>query len=266
MNWQDLCDIVVAYIKEHKLYALCLGIFILVAWIVFLNTAKYGKQSQTAHNVAKTAQNVNVQGSPDISDNAPSLSALEKFKTDEIVVDLSGAVKKPGVYKLTKGSRLNDLLREGGGLLPNASYEWLAKKLNLAYQIKDSEKFYIPFEWDFNQCLSADLSTLVLPEERTAAVVQDFIPTVNSTANAAAPAKTTNTVSSTTATATPSATSTKINVNTAALSQLDMLPGIGTTYAQKIVTNRPYTDLSDFVVKTKLPKSTLDKIKDLVEF
>lgn len=69
--------------------------------------------------------------------------ALERenveFKKDEeavitkISVDVKGAVKKPGVYELDFGSRVNDAIKAAGGLKSNAS----TKYLNLSKKISD---------------------------------------------------------------------------------------------------------------------------------
>jgi hypothetical protein len=53
-------------------------------------------------------------------------------------------------------------------------------------------------------------------------------------------------------------------LNTASKEELDALPGIGDTYAQKIIEGRPYTSKSDLVKKGVLPSSAYDKIKDEV--
>ena len=61
----------------------------------------------------------------------------------------------------------------------------------------------------------------------------------------------------------------KININTATLAQLDALPGIGATYAQRIVDyrakNGPFQKVSDLADMKLIPQSTLDKIKDLID-
>lgn len=53
-----------------------------------------------------------------------------------------------------------------------------------------------------------------------------------------------------------------ININSADISQLDSLPGVGQITAQKIVEGRPYTQVEDLVTKKVVSKSVFDKIKD----
>lgn len=62
----------------------------------------------------------------------------------QIVVDVAGAVEKPGVYKLPSGSRIGDALVMAGGLSASADREWVAKSINLAEIVKDGGKIYIP--------------------------------------------------------------------------------------------------------------------------
>ncbi len=59
-------------------------------------------------------------------------------------VDIEGAVLKPGVYELTPGSRISDLLIKAGGLTAEADREWVSKNLNLAAKLTDGGKVYIP--------------------------------------------------------------------------------------------------------------------------
>ena len=49
--------------------------------------------------------------------------------------------------------------------------------------------------------------------------------------------------------ATAPATGDKLDINTATKDQLEALPGIGSTYSQKIVDNRPYKTKTDLVNK-----------------
>jgi competence protein ComEA len=55
-----------------------------------------------------------------------------------------------------------------------------------------------------------------------------------------------------------------LDINSATTDQLDSLPGIGSSYAKKIVDGRPYKMKSDLVRKKIIPQSTYDKIKDLI--
>lgn len=62
----------------------------------------------------------------------------------EVVVDVAGAVGKPGVYQLPAGARIGDALVACGGLSAEADREWVAVTLNLAQEVKDGQKVYIP--------------------------------------------------------------------------------------------------------------------------
>jgi competence protein ComEA len=62
----------------------------------------------------------------------------------EIVIDVAGAVLNPGVYKLPSGSRIGDVIVLAGGLSAEADREWVAQTLNLAQEVKDASKIYIP--------------------------------------------------------------------------------------------------------------------------
>jgi len=75
---------------------------------------------------------------------------IEVLPTEEekttIFIDLGGAVEKPGLYELPVDSRINDLLARAGGLAAEADREWVEKNLNLAQELSDGVKIYIPSE------------------------------------------------------------------------------------------------------------------------
>ena len=62
----------------------------------------------------------------------------------EIVVEIAGEVEKPGVYKLPKNSRVEELLIASGGISEGADRDWMEKSLNRAARLSDGQKIYIP--------------------------------------------------------------------------------------------------------------------------
>lgn len=56
-----------------------------------------------------------------------------------IVVDIKGAVNKPGVYQVAKDARVQDLIHLAGGVNQTADM----KQINLAAKLKDEESIYI---------------------------------------------------------------------------------------------------------------------------
>lgn len=57
----------------------------------------------------------------------------------------------------------------------------------------------------------------------------------------------------------------KVDINHASEQELEALPGIGKTYAKKIIEGRPYKKKSD-LVKIGVPKKTVDNLKGLIKF
>lgn len=55
-----------------------------------------------------------------------------------------------------------------------------------------------------------------------------------------------------------------VNINTASVSQLDNLPGIGEVTANKIIGGRPYQSISQLIEKHIVSQSVYQKIKDRI--
>jgi len=53
-----------------------------------------------------------------------------------------------------------------------------------------------------------------------------------------------------------------VDINTANAGALQAVPGIGPTYAKKIIEGRPYTSKADLWRKKILPKGVYDNVKD----
>lgn len=73
---------------------------------------------------------------------SPSIEILNPTK--EAVVDIQGAVNKPGVYTMPPNARVQDLLDASGGFAVGADTKWIESNLNRAKKLMDGEKIYIP--------------------------------------------------------------------------------------------------------------------------
>lgn len=82
----------------------------------------------------------------DITFDFPSQENTKATQSAMLVVDIEGAVEKPGVYEMPQNARVNDLLIISGGLLEEADKEWVEKHINLSAKLTDSFKLYIPKE------------------------------------------------------------------------------------------------------------------------
>jgi len=66
----------------------------------------------------------------------------------KIFVDIEGAVIKQGVYELSEGSRIKDVLIMAGGFTDKADRDFSEKNINMAELLKDGQKIYIPYTQD----------------------------------------------------------------------------------------------------------------------
>ncbi len=62
----------------------------------------------------------------------------------KLVVDVAGAVEEPGVYEVMMGARVREVLVVAGGMSAEADREWVGKEMNLASEVRDGMKVYIP--------------------------------------------------------------------------------------------------------------------------
>ncbi|OGM19498.1 hypothetical protein A2686_01875 [Candidatus Woesebacteria bacterium RIFCSPHIGHO2_01_FULL_38_10] len=145
----------------------------------------------------------------------------------ELIVEISGAVENPGVYKLGNLSRVEDLLIAAGGLSAEADRVWVEKMINRAGKLTDGQKIYIPEHSDSASANFTSGSEAILGGGSQEA-------------------------------------GELININSASQKQLESLPGIGPVYAQNIIEQRPYSSVEELLSKGILKKYVYEKIKDKV--
>lgn len=75
---------------------------------------------------------------------APDASAVAGAVDPELVVDVQGAVARPGVHRLPAGSRVGDAIAAAGGYSAQVDIAAAAERLNLAERLTDGAKIRVP--------------------------------------------------------------------------------------------------------------------------
>ncbi len=139
-----------------------------------------------------------------------------------IIVYVTGAVPRPGVYALPKDARIQDAISAAGGFLAEAD----KSQINLAALLEDGQKLDIPYIEGASPIIGTPLPVIVTQ------------------------------------------TTELININTASVDELDSLPGIGPTTAQKIVDyreqNGPFVNTEDIINVPGIGPGTYERIKNLI--
>ena len=205
----DFEEKILPFLKEH--------IVALILCLIGIVCVGYGIISQKQ----SSANDTQFQSFASVSPKKIAVSPTIK----QITVDVEGAVKKPGVYALSADSRIQDALLAAGGMSSSADKKTVAQTLNLAAQLTDGAKLYIP-------------------------VVGEQMVTSGESSNTTTDVKGSSTG--------------LVNINQASEEGLDALPGIGPVTAQKIIANRPYQSVQGLLDKKVVGQSEFEKIKEMV--
>lgn len=116
------------------------AIILIIIFIFTVSNFKL-KTHQKPYNEGELFQSDEIQESEIITSNEQNYKVEnELYKNSEIMVDICGAVKNPGVVTLVEGDRIIDAVNKAGGLTDKAD----RKRINLAKKIYDGEKIIIP--------------------------------------------------------------------------------------------------------------------------
>ncbi|MBT9283646.1 MAG: ComEA family DNA-binding protein, partial [Hydrogenibacillus schlegelii] len=157
----------------------------------------------------------------------PDASSGRAEAGPEIVVDVKGAVARPGVYRLPAGARVFEALEAAGGLLPEADVD----RVNRAAVLADAAVVYVPKKGEAAE--AGGSSPVGSP--------------AGSDAGSGAAGGTA-----------------KVNLNTADAALLQTLPGIGPTRAQAIIAYReehgPFRDVTELKNVSGIGPKTLEQL------
>jgi len=167
------------------------------------------------------------------------------IKNDEIeefiYVDVKGSVKKPGVYKLKKDSRVIDAVEASGGIDKDANTRFI----NLSKQLKDGDVVVVYSSSEIEKARKENIVYIETPcvceEVKNDACYKQDDEEVSSN---------------------------KININTASIEELKTLNGIGEAKAKSIIDyrniNGTFKSIEDLKKVTGISESLFEKIKDSI--
>lgn len=164
---------------------------------------------------------------------APTAAPKPSPTAQLLRVDVTGAVRAPGVYTLFPDSIVADAIAAAGGANPDAALDLV----NKAVPLQDGMQIRVPSIQAAGAPLLSNVVVLATAPEPVAAAV------------------------------TPEVTvglARIININTATLEELDTLPGIGPALAQRIVAGRPYGKTDDLLRVDGIGAATFNKLKDQI--
>jgi competence protein ComEA len=193
--------------SELAAYAACAVLVALLGWRVLRSdgarSAGAGAGSGTAAAFSATGgARTTTAGAASAGGEDDAPVSVAPARNGSAVIHVVGAVRRPGVYKLRAGQRVQEAIRRAGGATTGADLQ----AINLAAKVADAQQ-------------------VVVPRKAVAGAV------VTSTAAPGAGG-------SGSPGATAGAASAPINLNSATEEQLDTLDGVGPATAQKILEYR----------------------------
>ena len=173
----------------------------------------------------------------EVEENKIKESNKIEEETTKIVVHVSGAVRNEGIVELKEKSRIADAIEMVGGVTEDA----YMKDVNLATILEDGMKIYIPTKEEVEK----------QRENTNDSVSKDTnLDIYNNSSNTR---KKNN----------------KVNINTASKEELDTLPGIGESTANKIINyrkeNGKFKTIEEIKEVSGIGDSKYEQIKNLIE-
>lgn len=172
--------------------------------------------------------------------------AKEEVEQKEMkIVHISGAVQNEGIVEIEANGRVANAIEKAGGLKENACMD----EINLAYMPEDGEKIHIPTIEEQKKNKEKLENTEIGGKETQETNVGESISNKSKSSE-------------------NSKAKEKININTATETELDSLPGIGPSTAQKILNYREekgkFKTVEEIKEVSGIGESKFNNIKDLI--
>lgn len=161
----------------------------------------------------------------------------EETENKKIIVHVSGAVKNEGIVELEEGARVANAIEKAGGVRDDA----YTKDINYALKLEDGMKIYVPTIEESKQ----EKEEVNINSESSNYIISSNNTKTNENSNGQ-----------------------KVNINNADESELDELPGVGPSTAQKIIQyrkeNGEFKSIDELKNVSGIGEAKFQKIKDLI--
>ena len=235
--------------KKQKIIVIIIGIILItiIGIIGFIISNKEEESTidlssilsdEDIKNLESSNQNNinNEQNSENINSAQTENTAENNTLENKIIVHITGEVKKTGILTLNEGARIADAIKAAGGTTNNADLD----QVNLAYQLQDGQKIYIPNKNDKEKNIAKEYIT---SESGNNVIIEE------NTSEAGGISK-------------------KVNINQAKQSELETLPGIGEAMANRIIEyreqNGKFQKIEDLKNVKGIGEAKFNKIKELI--
>lgn len=162
---------------------------------------------------------------------------IEKENKEMIIVHITGEVRNWGVIELDIGSRVIDAVNKAGGFTENADTE----KINLAYELSDGIKIYIPSKNETEENIITTPKYIVTDSGEDIIMGEKEMEENKKVL---------------------------VNINQATQTELETLPGIGPSIALKIITyreeNGKFLNIEDIKNVSGIGENKFKNIKELI--
>ena len=238
--------------NNKKIIMIICGLFILVSGFAYINSDAIGKfvyKDDTEYSSSDDTKYVSSKNTGCISSSdqksynkMSGKDNLNDKKSDgqsQVVVYICGAVKHPGVYKFTAGSRVNDAVNAASGFKKGAA----RTAINQARVLEDGEQITIP---TLKQVKRKQLSKTTDGDD-----FQDKTTDNENTDRSERESQ-----------------DTLININTASAGELTALSGIGQSRADAIIeyrqSNGKFQSIEDIMKIPGIKQGIFNKIKNKI--
>ncbi len=239
---------------KNKWSILCCGVFLLLAisgitFGIFMYVKQPAEKEKTQASIA--------------FDNVEE----EIIEEEYLFVDVKGAVKKPGVYQIKNGGRINDAIKQAGGFKSTA----YTNNINLSRSLTNEMVIYIYTKSEYNKKITPVKNEKIIDEKKYQDCESSTYEIDNCLSNNQSvilPSdKDTN---FTTPSTSPTDTTEKklVNINTASIDELMTISGIGEQKAKAIISYREeksqFAKIEDIQNVSGIGSSIYEKIKAFI--